>query len=185
TLYRAINTNALKQQLDKGDIKVEYELTSADHVMGRYSISYNHETDPNAYGPMGSFPLKSRGQDPEIRWTHTFSPSWLNEAQMSYYRSYFFFSTSFQGQNINGQAGVQGLDVLAPTQYLGFPGITISGYSNFTGASTNSYPKSNRLRSWQYVDRITHVTGKHDMRFGFELFHNNLQYISGSNSVGA
>lgn len=185
TLYRAINTNALKQQLDKGDIKVDYEWTQADHLMGRYSISDNHETDPNAFVPMGSFPLKSRGQDPEIRWTHTFNPSWINEAQMSYYRSYFFFSTSFQGQNINDEAGIQGLDGLAPTQYVGFPGITISGYSNYTGASTNSYPKSNRLRSWQYVDRITHVAGKHDMRFGFEFFHNNLQYISGSNSVGA
>jgi hypothetical protein len=185
SLYRAINTNALKQQLDKGDIKVDYELSAADHVMGRYSIADNHETDPNAYLPMGSFPLRSRGQDPEIRWTHTFSPAWINEAQMSYYRSYFFFSTSFQGQNINDEAGIQGLDGLAPTQYLGFPGITISGYSNYTGASTNSYPKSNRLRSWQYVDRITHVAGRHDMRFGFEFFHNNLQYISGSNSVGS
>lgn len=185
SLYRAINTNALKQQLDKGDIKVDYAMTPADSVMGRYSIADNHETDPNAYPPMGSFPLRSRGQDPEIRWTHTFSPKWINEAQMSYYRSYFFFSTSFQGQNINDEAGIQGMDGLAPTEYLGFPGITISGYSNFTGASTNSYPKSNRLRSWQYVDRVTHVSGKHDMRFGFEFFHNNLQYVSGSNSVGS
>ena len=184
-VYRAINTNALKQQLDKADIKADYEMTKKDHIMGRYSIADNHETDPNAYVPMGSFPLWSRGQDPEIRWTHTFSPSWINEAQMSYYRSYFFFTTSFQGQNINGNAGIQGMDGLAPAQYLGFPGITIANYSNYTGASTNSYPKSNRLRSWQYVDRVTHIAGKHDMRFGGEWFHNNLQYVSGSNSVGS
>lgn len=184
SLYRAINTNALKQQLDKADIKIDYELTSKDHVMARYSIADNHETDPNAYPTMGSFPLWSRGQDPEVRWAHTFNSNWINEAQASYYRSYFFFTTSFQGQNINNAAGIQGMDGLAPIQYLGFPGITISGYSNYTGASTNSYPKSNRLRSWQYVDRVTHVAGKHDMRFGAEWFHNNLQYVSGSNSVG-
>jgi len=183
-VYRSINTNGLKQQLDKGDIKVDYEMTKADHVMGRYSIADNHEKDPNAYLPMGSFPLWSRGQDPEIRWAHTFSPGWINEAQVSYYRSYFFFTTSFQGQAIDDEAGIQGMDGLAPTQYYGFPGITIANYSNYTGASTNSYPKSNRLRSWQYVDRVTHVTGKHDMRFGGEWFHNNLQYISGSTSVG-
>ena len=182
---RAINTNGLKQQLDKGDIKVDYQATAADHLMGRYSIADNRETDPNAYTPMGSFPLKSRGQDPEARWTHIFNPQWINEAQVSYYRSYFFFTTSFQGQNVNDEAGIQGMDGLAPAQYVGFPGITIANYSNYTGASTNSYPKSNRLRSWQYVDRVTHVVGKHDMRFGFEWFHNNLQYISGSNSVGA
>ncbi|HTZ58375.1 MAG TPA: carboxypeptidase regulatory-like domain-containing protein [Acidobacteriaceae bacterium] len=183
-IYRAINTSPLKQQLDKGDIKVDYQMTTADHLMGRYSISDNHETDPNPYAPMGTFPLRSRGQDPEARWTHIFNPSWINEAQMSYYRSYFFFTSSFQGQNINDEAGIQGLDGLAPPEYAGFPGITIANYSNFQGASLNSYPKSNRLRSWQYVDRVTHVFGKHDMRFGFEWFHNKLEYISGSNSVG-
>jgi Carboxypeptidase regulatory-like domain len=183
-IYRAINTSPLKQQLDKGDIRVDYQMTAADHLMGRYSIADNHETDPNAYAPMGTFPLRSRGQDPEARWTHIFSPQWINEAQMSYYRSYFFFTSSFQGQNVNDEAGIQGLDGLAPPEYAGFPGITIANYSNFTGASLNSYPKSNRLRSWQYVDRVTHIVGKHDIRFGFEWFHNKLEYISGSNSVG-
>ena len=140
-INRAINTNALKQQLDKGDIRVDYQVTTADHLMGRYSIADNRETDPNPYPPMGSFPLRSRGQDPEVRWTHIFNPQWINEAQVSYYRSYFFFTSSFQGQNINDEAGIQGMDGLAPDEYLGFPGISIANYSTYTGASTNSYPK--------------------------------------------
>ena len=181
---RAINTNALKQQLDKGDIRIDEQLTQADHLMGRYSIADNRETDPNPYPAMGTFPLRSRGQDPMFRFTHVFSPKWINEAQVSYYRSYFDFTSSFQGQNINQAAGIQGLEGLAPAQDQGFPGITITNYSNYTGAASNSYPKQNHIRSWQYTDMVTYVSGKHDIRFGIEWYHNTNTFISGSTSVG-
>lgn len=39
--------------------------------MGRYSISDNHETDPNAYPDMGGFPLRSLGQDAVLREAHS------------------------------------------------------------------------------------------------------------------
>jgi hypothetical protein len=181
---RAIVTNKLKQQLDQGDIRVDHQLTPSDRLTGRYSIADDHETDPNAYPVMGSFPLHSRGQDALFRETHIFSPKWLNELQVSYYRSVFLFTSSLQGQNINDEAGISGLDGLAPPSTLGFPSITISNYSNFNGQANNSYPKQNKIRSWQYVDRATYASGKHDIRIGYELFHNIDTYIAGNNSTG-
>src|SRR5258706_186341 len=47
--YRAILTNALTQSLNKGDVKVDHQLTGKDHLMGRYSIADNQESDPNPY----------------------------------------------------------------------------------------------------------------------------------------
>src|SRR3954452_15870449 len=40
---------------------------------------------------VGSFPLHSRAQNATITLTHIFSPNWINEARVSYYRSYFYF----------------------------------------------------------------------------------------------
>ncbi|WP_353072482.1 TonB-dependent receptor [Tunturiibacter gelidoferens] len=181
---RAIVTNKLKQQLDQGDIRVDHQLTAADRLTGRYSISDDHETDPNAFPAMGGFPLRSRGQDALFRETHVFSPKWINELQVSYYRSYFLFTSSLQGQNINDEAGIIGLDGLAPPSTLGFPSVTIANYSNFNGQANNSYPKQNKIRSWQYVDRVSYASGKHDIRFGYELFHNTNTFVAGNNSVG-
>ena len=84
---------------------------------------------------MGSFPLKSRGQNAFIRDTHIFSPKWINDAQVSFYRSVFLFTSSLQGVNINEGAGIQGMADLAPDADQGFPTLTITNYSTFTGQS--------------------------------------------------
>lgn len=176
--------NKLKQQLGQGDIRIDHQLTNSDHLTGRYSISDNRETDPNAYPAMGGFPLRSRGQDALFRETHIFNSKWINELQVSYYRSYFLFTSSLQGQDINAMAGINGLQGLAPESTKGFPSITISNYSNYNGQANNSYPKQNKIRSWQYVDHVTYASGRHDVRFGYELFHNTNTFVAGNNSVG-
>ncbi len=181
----AIVANGLKQQLGEGDLRIDQELTQNDRLMGRYSVGNNIEADPNPYPAMGDFPLRSRGQDVLIRETHIFSPKWINEAQASYYRSFFFFTSSLMGQNINDDAGVIGLDGLAPAGYVGAPTLTVTSYSTFDGQSGNSYPKSNKIRSYQYLDRVSYVSGKHNLRLGYELFHDADSYISGSTSTGS
>jgi len=49
------------QALDpnKGDLKVDAQLTTADHLMSRYSIADNQESDPNQYPSLGSVLLKT------------------------------------------------------------------------------------------------------------------------------
>ncbi|ADW70819.1 TonB-dependent receptor [Granulicella tundricola] len=181
---RAIVTNKLKQQLGQGDIRIDHQLFAADHLTGRYSISDNRETDPNAYTALGGFPLRSRGQNAVVRETHVFSPKLINDLQVSYYRSYFLFTSSLQGTNIDDLAGITGLDGLAPPSTVGFPSVTISNYSNYNGQANNSYPKQNKIRSWQYVDHLNYASGKQDIRIGYELFHNTNTFIAGNNSTG-
>jgi hypothetical protein len=181
---RAILTNKLTQQLGQGDIRIDHQLTQADHLTGRYSIADNHEKDPNAYPAMGVFPLRSRGQNGLFRETHVFNSKWINELQVAYYRSYFLFASSLQGQDINAAAGIAGLEGLAPSSTVGFPSVTIANYSNYNGQSNNSYPKQNKIRSWQYSDHVTYASGKHDIRFGYELFHNTNTFVAGNNSSG-
>ena len=111
---RAILTNNLSQQLGQGELPIDHQLTLKDHLTGRYSIADNRETDPNAYPAMGGFPLRSRGQNALFRETHVFNSKWINELQVAYYRSYFLFTSSLQGQNINAMAGITGLEGLAP-----------------------------------------------------------------------
>lgn len=181
----AVLTNKLKQQLDLGDIRIDQTIFAKDRLMGRYSISNNRETDPNAFPALGGFPLRSRGQNVVLRETHIFSDKWLMETQFSYYRSVFFFTSSLQGQDFNTAAGIKGMDGLSPPQYYGLPTLTISNYAGFNGQSgSNAYPKQNKIRSWQYVVRTTYSSGKHEIRLGYENFHNLNTYISGSNSLG-
>jgi hypothetical protein len=184
TTSNALVSNLLRQQLQESDLRIDHALTAKDQLMGRYAISNNRETDPNGFPAMGNFPLKSRGQDLVLRETHLFNDRWINEVQASYYRSFFRFASSLQGQDINTTAGIVGLSGLSPAGYLGFPTITISNYSTFNGQAGNSYPKQNKIRSYQYVDHLSYSHGKVNLRLGYELFHNITSYISGSTSTG-
>lgn len=185
TTSYASNTNGLKQQLDVGDIRVDHQLFASDRIMGRYSISDNRETDPNPYAALGTFPLRSRGQDAIIRETHIFNSKWLNEAQVSYYRSLINFNSSLNGTNFNDMAGIQGFDQLnTPAAFYTFPSITIANYSNYVGGSAGNVPKKNKLRSWQYADRVSYTSGKNQIQFGYENYHNTFMYQLGQNSTG-
>ena len=183
TVSHAVLTNRLKQQLDQGDVRIDQTLFSRDRLMGRYSITNNRETDPNRFPLLGGFPLRSRGQNVVLRETHIFSPKWLAEAQFSYYRSVFFFNSSVAGQNLNAAAGIRGLEGLSPDQYQGAPQLNITNYAPFDGQGAN-YPKQNKIRSWQYLVRGTYTSGKHEVRFGYENFHDTNTYLNGANSVG-
>jgi Carboxypeptidase regulatory-like domain len=181
TDYSAL-TNDLLQTLMRGDIRMDQVITGKTQLMGRYSINNSEESDPNPFVTLGQFPLYSRGQSATVGLTHLFSPRWVNEARVSYYRSYFLFGTALGGTNFNAAAGVQGFNDTTPI--YSFPEITLTGYATFNGSPFDQRPKSNKHRNWQYADNVTYSNGRHTVKFGAELLHEAAAYINGSSSVG-
>ncbi|MBV9081137.1 MAG: TonB-dependent receptor [Acidobacteriaceae bacterium] len=179
--YSALTNNLLQNQM-RGDGRVDAQISIATQLTGRYSINNNDENDPNPYLTMGSFPLHSRAQNATISLTHIFSPKLLNEARVSYYRSYFYFGGTLQGTNFNQLAGVQGFDDTTPV--YSFPQVTLTGYSNFTGSPSDQRPKQNRIRNLQYADNVSYTVGGHSIKLGAELLHQTAAFINGSSSVG-
>ena len=178
----SVYTNNLLQHEFRGDLRLDEQISNATQLSGHYSINNNDENDPNNYVAIGSFPLHSRAQNASISLTHIFTPSLLNEARVSYYRSYFYFGGALQGTNFNQLAGVQGFN--DTTSIYGFPYITLTGYSNFTGSPSDQRPKQNRSRDLQYADNVSYTVGPHSIKVGAELLHDTAGFINGSNSVG-
>ena len=124
TSYSALTNDLLQHQM-RGDVRIDEQITNSTQLSGRYSINNNDENDPNSYLTLGSFPLHSRSQNATISMTHVFSPQILNEARISYYRSYFYFGGTLQGTNFNQLAGVQGFN--DTTSVYSFPQIAGDG----------------------------------------------------------
>jgi hypothetical protein len=162
---------------NKGDIRTDAEITSMDRLMVRYSINDNREDDPIAYPALGKFDLGSRSQSLALSWTRVLNPNWLNEARFGYYRSIFLFGATLPGTDFLKLAGITGLEQsqIDPS----FPQISLSGYTGFTGSGSDSRPKSNRIRTWQYTDNISYTGGKHDMKFGAQLYHQTHSFFNG------
>jgi hypothetical protein len=182
TTFRSVSTSPLGQQIYKADGRFDQQLTENDRLMARYSIADNSEGDPNPFPAIGQFALHSRGQSAVISETHIFNPHWLNEARVAYYRSYFLFGTALPGVDIDKMAGIQGFETTSSIR--SFPQVNISGYASFVGSPSDQRPKQNRIRDWQYHDGVNYTTGKHDIKFGFELFHITNTFLSGTSAMG-
>ena len=173
---------SMTQALQRGDGRVDYQINAKNQIFGRYSINDNQETDPNQFTTLGKQPLESRGQNATATLTHIWSPSWLSEARMSYYRSIFHFNGILQGTNFNQLAGVQGFD--DTTSIFGFPEIELTNYATFLGSPSNQLPKSNQHRNLQFSLSSTYSHGSHSIKFGGDLYHERAGFINGSNSTG-
>ena len=175
--------NAL-QTLDvyKGDVKADAQLTDKDRLSSRYSIADNLEGDPNSYPTLGTQSLHSRAQNAMLNWTRIFSSRWLNEFRFGYYRDYFLFDAVLPGTNFDQQAGVTGFEQTQLTP--SFPLISLSGYTGFTGSGSNSLPKANRIRTFQYSDAVSYSSGKNDMKFGAQLYHQTHGFFNGQSQEG-
>jgi hypothetical protein len=172
------------QSLDiyKGDIKVDIAVSESDRLMTRYSAQDNLEGDPNAYPALGVQDLHSRAQNLVLTETHIFNPHWLNELRLGYYRDYFLFGAVLPGTNFDQEAGIKGFEEtqLSPS----FPLISLSGYTGFPGSGSNNLPKANRIRTWQYTDSVSYASGKHDMKFGAQLYHQTHGFFNGQSQEG-
>jgi hypothetical protein len=173
------------QSLDvnKGDIKTDVKITEKDSLMVRYSIQDNLERDPNQYPALGIQDLHSRAQNATLTWTRIFSPKWLNELRYGYYRDYFLFGAVLPGTNFLQMAGITGYEQtqISPS----FPLINITGFTGFSGSGSNNLPKSNRIRTFQYSDAVSYSTGKHEMKFGAQLYHQTHTFFNGQTQEGS
>jgi Carboxypeptidase regulatory-like domain len=168
--------------ISKGDGKIDAALGRNDHLMGRYSITDNVESDPNQFAALGQQSLTSRAQNVAVTESHTFGAKWLNQASFGLYRDIFLFSAILPGTNYLAGAGITGYE---QTQINpSFPYITLSGYSSFNGSGSGSFPKSNRIRTWQYGDNMSYTAGKHEIQFGGQLYYQRHAFFNGQEQEG-
>ncbi|MDQ2950138.1 MAG: TonB-dependent receptor [Acidobacteriota bacterium] len=172
-----------KLDINKGDIKIDSKLTEKDSLMGRYSIQDNQEGDPNQYPALSIQDLHSRAQNVALTWTRILNPKWLNELRLGYYRDYFLFGAVLPGTNFDQMAGITGYEQTQLTP--SFPSISISGYTAFSGSGSNNLPKANRIRTFQYGDAVSYSSGKHDMKFGAQLYHQTHTFFNGQTQEGS
>ena len=167
----------------KGDIKIDSNVTSKDHLMGRFSINNLFEQDPNQFPALGYQPLSARAQNLAFNETHTFGNHWLNDLSLGYYRDLFYFAPILPGTNFEQNAGITGFE--KSQLVASFPWITLSPYSTFNGSGLNNLPKTVFVRNWQYSDAVSYSSGKHDMKFGVQFYHRKDAFIFGFEQEGA
>lgn len=177
-----------KDETDQGDVRIDHRISDSDQLFVRASFSQEPSLIP------GPFPGKVDGggfntgtnvtasTNDAFSWTHTFSPSMVNELRAGFNR----VSTSRTQpsandlSNIPGQFGIQGIpqsSLNGGLPWLSFAGLTPMGSSPW-------HPTWEITASFQLTENLTKISGKHTLKGGFSFQHVKNQFFQPAWSRG-
>ena len=186
TLNNLINLEHTYINGDQGDAKVDWAATDKDHIFGRYSQQYVTQptvnSQPLLYNSSGNniFPLYQGVLD----WTHTFSPTFLNEARAGV--NYFPAEGNVQSATTSAGSGLIPGQPTALLPGLYFAGAPVGGSSNGPFAfGTVDAPEIFHQTSIEAEDTAIIVKGTHTLHTGFQFIRYRNDYIPATTSDGA
>ncbi len=174
-----------KQTFNDGDFRIDHRFKDTDTIFGRFSIADDSQTDPGripgfqaGFGS-GLNAIEARGV--AAGYTHTFSPTTINEFRFGFTLLRIgFFPVNF-GQNQNQDIGIGG-----PGGFNTNTGISLigGGNGNFIEYLGDGGQFTLRERSYQISDALTHVRGNNTFKFGFVVIRRNVKAFQGDFAKG-
>ena len=163
---------------DSFDARLDHQFAPKDFAYASFNFTNMpfHSWTGGSLPPFGlrySFRLARSGQG---TWTHTFSPSLVNEARMGFTRQKNSIRSPYIGSDILNQVGIQGVSTLGiPT----VPIMEVSGLTTANQVPSFFFPET----SFQWVDNLTWTKGSHTPQFGFTLVHDQNTSMDATGSV--
>ncbi len=170
----------------QGDIKIDFQATTRDHIFGRESIAQKTYTNPSPanmfmYGGPNS---DAFNQNAVLGWDRTISPTIVNDLRVGFNRFNVVDTANAYGINENNALGIINGNIPGLPYTSGIARFEISGFtvSNSLGGSSSSltgdpgWTNAKRVANiFDYTDGLTWTKGKHTLKFG-----GNIQQIQSS-----
>jgi hypothetical protein len=178
------SSNAFANDRNNLDTRIDQNLSSKDQMFLRFSYLQTTESNPNFLGstlagpPWLAFNGKTKNQNAVLSEVHTFDPRTTNEFRfgVSHIRLSWFGFDSTANPNGSTKVGIPGADGSCPTckglTYFALGDSFGPGYgdNSFHGFGHNPFTPTFRHEAvYQWVDDVTHVSGKHIVKVGADI----------------
>jgi hypothetical protein len=188
----AYNTTTQAFNNNQGDAKVDWSISDKDRLSGRYSQSYQSNPLSNSLLILGNSYSNAPIQSGVLNWTHTFSPTLLNEARVGLNYIKLDTGTTFTPSigNLGSQLGIANTNQNGPgLLLLGFGGGTAPapGNGTLTNVGSNGVAQTFHDSVVQLEDGVVITHGKHVIHTGFQWwkYHVNTFYSGNSGEFGS
>ena len=184
----------------------DYYLNEKNTFFGRYSYAGFTQEAPGAFGSTAGGPnfnnanyagsSQALNQSGSAGWTYTKSPSTINEFRFGYVRYHVTDVPNGYGSSPSAAAGIPNLNNDVTTSGLSAFDIAQQNYggSNPVAEYELGYslhinqcncPLTELERQYQFVDNLSHVSGKHSLKFGADIrYAENLRVPSDNHRAG-
>ena len=165
------------------DIKVDFNASSNDHIFGRYSHANQHNPTDNSFTLLGGGFSDAPIENVAVDWSHTFSPTLLNDVRVG-----INHVRLHNGPTFSGAAATAGTDFGIAGANANRPGLLFLDFNPSSG------PLTNVGNSWieqkfqdaviQASDAVVLTHGRHVFHTGFEFWRDRINtFYTGNNGA--
>jgi hypothetical protein len=172
-------TNSM-QNVDQGDIKVDYKASNKDNISGRFTRAFQNNPSANSYELIGNgfstTPIYNIVGD----WSRVIGANLVNDARVGW--SHITLNSGTSWATSVGQFGnTLGIGNGNPTGIDGLLAINF-GNSALSNFGTTEQTTSFNDQVWQAEDAVTWTHGRHNFKFGGQFNHEIIKtFYAGNN----
>ena len=190
----AVNTTDQQYNTNQGDIKVDYNASTKDHINFRYSKADQYDPASNSQPLLGNTVNQAWLNNGSANWTHTISPNLLNEVRFGKNGIKLIAPTTTFESSVGNLADTIGI---AGGNPAGIPGLPVFGFDGGTASSVGEgiltnlgalvNPQKFSSTVTQVDDVLIYTHGRHVIKTGFQLQRYNLNvfYPGNAGELGA
>lgn len=159
---------------DQGLTRIDFALNEANRIYGRYSKTVAPSANQSVESLAG-LSQNSRDQNGVVHWTRVMSARTVNDFMAGYARPYWLYSKDTGAVDAASAVG------LLNTSGLGGGPQFNNGFSM---NSSLAFYLEGTDNIYHLADDLTHVRGRHNLKFGFQAIERRFYYNNQSNDKG-
>ncbi len=176
----AVNTSVSAEDVDQGDLKIDYRVDSKDNISYRFTRAYQNNPSDNSVAVLSNSYATTPIYNTVGDWTRTLSDTLLNDFRLGW--SHITLNS--------GNSWASGVGDLGNTLGIGngnpanVPGLLSLGFSNTTVGSIGAAESTESFDDhvWQAEDALSWTHGRHSFKFGGEYLRETiLTFYAGNN----
>lgn len=191
---QANNTTNTLRNSNQEDVKIDYNLSDKDRFFGRYSQSKQNDPTANSVGLLGNKVNFAKLYNVAGGWTHTLSPSLLNEARFGENRIYFANGATTFNSSVGQLGNALGITSGNPGNLAGLLNLAFGGgtITNILSGTLDSLGNALVIENFQsaavqFDDGILYTHGRHTTKAGFQVnrYRIDVFYSGNAGELGA
>jgi hypothetical protein len=166
------------------DIKVDYSVSSKDHISGRYSHAKQHNPTINSFVLLGTGFSDAPIENSVVDWSHAFSPTLLNDLRVGVNHVRLHNGTEF-ASSVGDLGNTLGIGNGNPS---GVPGLLSMGFNqNLSSIGSSGVQQKFQDAVIQASDTVIITHNRHVFHTGFEFWRDRINtfYTGNNGSLGS
>jgi hypothetical protein len=173
---RYVGDSSQRLDSDQGVLRIDWAKSEKDRVYGRYSRT-EAPTISQSVESLAGLSQNASDQSAAIHWTRVASERTVNDFMVGYARPKWLY-----GKDLNTPDAAADIGLVNTSGLNGGPTFGGTGYSM---NSSLSFLLDGTDNVYQIGDDVTHIRGRHNLKFGAQAIERRFYYPSQSNDKGS